>query len=173
MTRNTDAKVCPSRTAPKFVIRVPQDLKDAITELGMHHNRSVNSEMVQAIQCWQSCKGQLELLKSVLSSRMEPAQAVLALSVPHMVPQLPQTKFVVRLLPGMRDKISDEKDERVAASARDKSVKRCAMNDIVNEILQWWMNINQDLKALMAACNKHNGSPKDILDVSVFMTNVA
>ncbi|WP_338923953.1 Arc family DNA-binding protein (plasmid) [Pseudomonas silesiensis] len=174
MTSRTEANICPSRTAPKFVIRVCQDLNEAIAKLANQHNRSANSEMVQAIEAWQSCKGQLELLKSTLSGSLDPAVAIAALSKPYLVPCLPETKFVVRLLPGMREKISEEKAERFAAYERNSVSNRYAMNDIVNDILQWWLNINQDLKALFAACNKKNKkSGQKALDVSIFMTHAA
>lgn len=164
---------CPSRTAPKFVIRIREDLNEAVAALAESHHRSANSEMVQAIEAWLNNKDQLELLKTILSSRLDPAVAVMALSGPRLVPSKPETKFVVRLLEGQRESLAAEREARMAARAKDKSITRVCMNDVTNDILQWWVDINQDLKALFAACAKLKGGSKEALDVSVFMTSAA
>jgi len=164
---------CPSRTAPKFVIRIREDLNEAVAALAEIHHRSANSEMVQAIEAWFKNKDQLELLKTILSSRLDPAAAVMALSAPRLVPSQPETKFVVRLLEGQRESIAAESEARKTGRGTNKSISRVCMNDVANDILQWWVDVNQDLNALFAACAKLKGGSKEALDVSVFMTSAA
>ncbi len=42
---------CSSRTADKFVVRLPDGMRSRIAEMARHHHRSMNSEIIARLEC--------------------------------------------------------------------------------------------------------------------------
>lgn len=129
---------CPSRTARKFVTRLPLGLNAAIDDLSVRNHRSRNSEIVMAIESWLLHRPDLQKLQQLLVTQVgfdtfteihnrERGERGGALC----------DKFVIRMLPGMREAIAAEKI-RVNKP----------MNIIVLSILNWWLDLNEDMTRL-------------------------
>lgn len=141
MTSTKDDKNrCPSRSAPKFVIRIPAGLHLAVNELARLSHRSTNSEIVMAVESWLLHKPEMLKFQQLLVNRVGFDKYTEIHNQERSQRDGVTDKFVVRLLPGMRESISAEKIK----------LKK-PMNDIFLQILNWWININQDMNGLFAA----------------------
>jgi hypothetical protein len=146
MTSTKAANTCPSRSAPKFVIRIPKELNQAINDLAERSHRSTNSEIVMAVESWLLHKPDLLKFQQLLVAQVGFDKFTEIHSRERSQRGGEINKFVVRLLPGMREAISAEKI----------AVKK-PMNDIFLQILNWWININQDLTSLFAVYSASMG----------------
>lgn len=146
MTSTKAANTCPSRSAPKFVIRIPQELNQVINEMALRSDRSTNSEIVKAVEYWLLHKPQITKLQQLLVTQVGFDKFTEIHSRERPLRGGVTNKFVVRLKPGMRESISAEKIK----------VKK-PMNDIFLQILTWWIKINEDLGGLFSSYCESTG----------------
>jgi len=62
-----------SRSADKFVVRLPEGMRKQIAELSLANSASMNSEMIRALEAHLDCQAQQKLLLD--SIRAQAAQA--------------------------------------------------------------------------------------------------
>lgn len=139
-----------SRTADKFVLRGPHSLFDAVAELGNTQGRSVNSEIVQAIQAKIAGRQAASLTRQCLCARLGDTKAAFALA--GIKPFDAQTgsetkKTVIRFPLGVREAIADAVDR--AREAEGDSVTK---NGWIVEALIWWVDVQRQTNALLGAC---------------------
>lgn len=65
-----------SRTADKFVVRLPDDMRSDVEALALFEDRSMNSVIVQAIRNHLDCNRRQELMLDALAAGLERAVPV-------------------------------------------------------------------------------------------------
>lgn len=144
-----------SRLADKFVIRGFTELFAELSGIGLHHGRSLNSEIVagvlEAITGFVRAKHMLKILKKDLGDDM--VERVLA-EVPTFDLEACKTpdKFVIRFPPQIRDTVRDDVNRAIASKESDGSY---SMNQWFLRVLVEWVRIQRQQYALLSASIAH------------------
>lgn len=141
-------KVINSRTADKFVIRGYVEIFDALNQIGKHHGRSQNSEVVAAIlESLQGYRRSSLLIDALVMKVGDKANAEIEDSYQKLDPALFKTpqKFVVRLPPNIRDTIRED----IALAIEAEQHKSMSMNQWLIDALVKWVNVQRRTNALI------------------------
>lgn len=139
-------EVYDSRTADKFVFRTTKALAAELKRLGQLSQRSMNAEVVLAVTEYLRWRERNEVMHKALSAYLGPvhARAVIASVQPfkHTAPRKGTARqIVVRFPPGVRGEVFSAKDE-----------DQDSMNNVMLQAILWWVNIQRQTHALLAAC---------------------
>jgi len=140
-----------SRTADKFVIRGNVDLFQALGDIGKHHGRSVNSEVVaavmEAIDGHTRANALISILKANLGAEIS-EQVLAGVQQIEIDNGSEGVKFVVRLPEKVRDKV---RTELVFTLPGNESDKGASMNTWFLAALSTWVNLQRQQHALLSA----------------------
>lgn len=138
-TPDSPFPIAPSRTADKFVLRIPKPLNEALADLARAQYRSFNNEVVQAVLSHIEGHRRVRALRDILIQRLslEIGNAVLIGMelIPHHGDVLGE--FPIRMPDGMRAKL-----KLGEGSMRETVAKACAE----------WVLYSQQIEALLARC---------------------
>lgn len=140
-----------SRTADKFIIRGNASLFQALSDIGKHHGRSINSEVVAAVM--EAIEGHVRLnaLISILKANLglEISEQLLAgVPVLELVNGSEPVRFVARLPERVRGKVRAELVFTLSDIDSDKGV---SMNTWFLKALVTWVNLQHQQHALLSA----------------------
>jgi len=141
-------KVINSRTADKFVIRGYVEIFDALSQIGKHHGRSQNSEVVAAIlESLQGYRRSSLLIDALVMKVGDKANAEIEGSYQKLDPALFKTphKFSVRLPPNIRDTIRED----IALAIEAEQHKSLSMNQWLVDAMVEWVNVQRRTNALI------------------------
>ena len=140
-----------SRTADKFVIRGNVDLFQALGDIGKHHGRSVNSEVVaavmEAIDGHTRANALITILKANLGTEVS-EQVLAGVKQIDIDNGSAGVKFVVRLPEKVRDKVRTELVFTLPGNVSDKGA---SMNTWFLAALSTWVNLQRQQHALLSA----------------------
>lgn len=131
----------PSRSAEKFVLRIPVELNQAMHGIARRHFRSYNSEVNLAVLSELEAHRRLVTMRDLLVSRLgnRIGQQVLDEITRIDGSKGPQHKSNIRFTDGLRDQLK----ESSSTSMRDMVASAC-----VN-----WVYYNYQIDALLARCD--------------------
>lgn len=147
-----------SRTADKFVIRGNVDLIQALSDIGKHHGRSINSEVVagvmEAIDGHLRANALIGILKANLGKEIS-AQVLAGVPVLELENGSEPVKFVARLPEKVREKVRTDLVFTLPDMDSDKGV---SMNTWFLTALVTWVNLQRQQHALLSASIELQGA---------------
>lgn len=147
-----------SRTADKFVIRGYLELFEALSQIGQHHGRSQNSEVVAAIlESLQGYRRSSMVIDALVIKIGDKANDEIQNSYQKLDPALLKTphKFVVRLPPNIRDTIRED----IALAIEAEQHKSLSMNQWLVNALVEWVNVQRRMNALIECALDMDSAP--------------
>ena len=138
-TQDSPYPLAPSRTADKFVMRIPQELYEAIADLARAQYRSTNHEIAQALLSHIEGHRRILTLREILIQRLTPEIGNAVLEGLELIPHFSDTleSYPVRFPDGLREELKGGD-----SSMREATGRACAE----------WVLYSKQIEALLARC---------------------
>lgn len=138
-----------SRTADKFVIRGYAELFEEVSGIGLHHGRSINSEVVAALLDALAgnvrTRAELRILREHLGEDI--ASGVLSAIPDFDIAECKvKDEYIVRCPPTVRDKIRDGVKSDIEGKRKTSTMNHWMLTALVS-----WINIQRQHYALLNA----------------------